>query len=245
MLENRAPLQRLTPVTDHGRLNDTIVTFPIYKAASLLFQNYESNVDHMCRILHIPTVRSQMKTSYLRLSQNESLEPGRAALLLSIFALSAFFYPPSENSDIATNEQESVSLSKALSICALDVLDYSRRNTSGTLEDIQAYILMAYITFHLDGFSARGRLLSSTAVAMVRELRLHCLDSSRNLAAEKNVKVRDMIDREVKRRVFWCIAMKDWYVAQQIDTIGANLLVGFRRPSPVHRKACTSFTHDN
>ncbi|KAI1371645.1 hypothetical protein F4677DRAFT_435290 [Hypoxylon crocopeplum] len=188
---------------------DTVI-FPPYRAALLLLQSYESNLDYMCRILHLETIRSLIKTIYLRINQGESAPPGQAALLLSIFALSAFFYEPFENSEVATTEQDAVHFSNVMSKGALDVLDYSRRNTSGTLEDVQAYILMSFVTFHLDGFSARGRILSTTAASLARDLRLHRLDAADEYPPENEPNVRVLIDREVKRRVFWSIASTDW-----------------------------------
>ncbi|KAI1774854.1 hypothetical protein F4818DRAFT_441679 [Hypoxylon cercidicola] len=193
--------------------NDTVVTFPVYRVAVLLFESYESRVNHMCRILHTPTVRSLIKTFYSRLSQREPVPLGQAALLLSLFALSAFFYHPFQGSEVATTEQEAVSLSKSLSKGALDVLDHSRRITSGALEDIQAYILMSFVTFHLDGFSARGRILSTAAASIARDLRLHRLDAADEQTAENEPSVRVLIDREIKRRVFWHIATSDWLYA--------------------------------
>ncbi len=178
------------------------MTFPVYRVAVLLFQSYESNVDHVCRILHIPIVRSLIKTFHLRLNQSEPNLPGQAALLLSIFALAAFFYPPSDNSEVAISEQNSVHLSKFLSKGALNVLDYSRRTSSGTLEGIQAYILMSFVTFHLDGFSARARLLSGVAASIAKDLRLHRLDADPEFPAEEETSVRVLVDREGKRSVF-------------------------------------------
>jgi hypothetical protein len=196
------------------------VTFPSYKIATLLFQSYESNVDHLCRILHVPTVRFLIKSIYLRANEGESILPGEAALLLSIFAMAAYFYQPFASSEVATTKGTAIELSKTLSRGALDVLDYSRRNTSGTLEDVQAYILMSFVTYHLDGFSARGRLLSTTATSIARELRLHQLDDGYDTSATKSESsARTLIDREVKRRTFWYIASTDWCVAVSFPTI--------------------------
>ncbi|KAF4633565.1 hypothetical protein G7Y89_g4544 [Cudoniella acicularis] len=198
-------------VFNGDRSKDTIVTFPVYKIATLLYQSYESNVNHLCHILHTPTVRSLIRTSYIRINQNESVLPGQAALLLSIFALAAYFYKPLHNSEVATTKQDAIHLSKILSRSALDVLDYSRRNTSGTLEDVQAYIFMSFVAYHLDGFSARGRILTTTAISIARELRLHRLDAdTESPTAENQTSVRFLIDREVKRRVFWHITSTDW-----------------------------------
>lgn len=177
--------------------------------ATQLFQNYETAVDQGCRILHIPTVRSLIKNFYLRMHQGDPVNLGHAALVLSILAISAYFYAPFENSKVATTQQDASSLSTVLCKAALDVLDHSRRNTSGCLEDIQANILMSFVTYHLDGFSARGRMLTTSATAIARDLRLHRLDDD-NSQNEKDVSVRELIDREVKRRVFWHIAATDW-----------------------------------
>lgn len=137
--------------------------------------------------------------------------PGQAALVLSLFALAAYFYQPFAHSEVATTEKDAHHLCKLLSRGALDVLDYSRRNTSGTLEDVQAYILMSLVTYHLDGFSARGRLLSTTALSIARELRLHQLDAENESSATENeTDPRSLVDREVKRRVFWHIVSTDW-----------------------------------
>ena len=160
--------------------------------------------------MHIPTIRSLINATYLRINQRETVLPGQAALLLSIFALAAFFYHPCDDSEVASTERDAIRLSKFWSKCALDVLDHSRRNTSGSLEDIQAYIIMSLAIHHLDGFSTRGRLLTTTATSLARDLRLHRLDAENESPAEKQTSARDLIDREVKRRVFWYIASTDW-----------------------------------
>lgn len=207
ILETQTSRQYPTPPSESYSANRTTVLLPLYREAILLLQNYESYVDHMCSISHIGYVRSLMKMFYLKVSQHESFPLGQAALLLSLFALSAFFYHAAENPELVASEQDAFHLSKALSKGALDVLDHSRRSTSGTLEDVQAYILMSYVVYHLDGFSARGRILSSTALAVARDLRLHRLDEH---PGEKEQDVRVLIDREIKRRVFWHVTAEDW-----------------------------------
>ena len=112
-----------------------------------------------------------------------------------------------------TTKEEAIYLSKIMSRGALDVLEYSRRNTSGSLEDVQATILMSYVAYHLDGFSARGRLLSTVAISIARELRLHRLDDDLDaLDIKTKESLRFRVDREIKRRVFWQLVSQDWYV---------------------------------
>jgi hypothetical protein len=136
ILESQIYLQHSTPVSEYDRPSATIVTFPVYRIAVLLFQSYESSTDHICRILHIPTIRSLIQTFYLLINQNESVPSSQAALLLSIFALAAFSYRSFDHSEVTTTEKDTVHLSKVLSKGALDVLDHSRRNTSGSWEYI-------------------------------------------------------------------------------------------------------------
>ncbi|KAJ3545166.1 hypothetical protein NM208_g2649 [Fusarium decemcellulare] len=193
-----------------GEDTTNTVIFPVYSAAALLLQSYEAKVDHVCRILHIPTIRSLMKALYLRISQEESVPPGRLAMFLSMFAISAFFYQPSHDSEVATTEHEAVTLSKFWAKCALDILDQSQRNASGTLEHIQACILMTYVTYHLDGFSARGRHLLTRAASIARDLRLHRLDANQGASSASQHNPRELIDLEMKRRVFWHLASTDW-----------------------------------
>ncbi|KAI0098933.1 hypothetical protein GGR51DRAFT_576799 [Nemania sp. FL0031] len=188
----------------------TVITLPTYKTAVMLFDCFEASVDYMCRILHLSTVKSLIKTSYIRVSRNESIPPGQAALLLSLFALSAFFYQHKGDMESVTIGNATTCLSKYWSRGALDVLEYSARNTSGTLEDIQALILMTYVTYHLDGFTARYRNLLALAVSMARDLGLHRLDADRSTSASKDSSLRDLIDHEVKRRVYWHLIASDW-----------------------------------
>lgn len=215
ILKTQTCLQYPNSVPGDGRPNDIIVTIPAYNIASLLFPSYESSVDHLCHILHIPTLWSLMKNFYLRISQSESVLPGQGALLLSILAIAAHFYQPFNNSEVATTKPDAIDLSKILSRGALTVLDFSRRNTLGTLEDVQATILMSFVAYHIDGLSARGRILLTSAVSIARELHLHRLDADNELSVPENeTGLRRSIDREVKRRVFWHIASTDWFVVE-------------------------------
>ncbi|KAI0875477.1 hypothetical protein GGS24DRAFT_489294 [Hypoxylon argillaceum] len=193
--------------TSTGR---TIITLPTYKTAVILFDCFEAEVDHMCRVLHLPAVRSLMKTFYIRINQNESILPSHAALLLSLFALSAFFYRPAGNAKVVTTDNVTTRLSRYWSRGALDVLEYSRRNTSGALEDIQGLILMSYVTYHLDGFSARYRYLLALAVSMARDLGLHRTDADDYATTDRSSSLRVLIDNEVKRRVYWHLVASDW-----------------------------------
>jgi hypothetical protein len=182
------------------------VAFPPFRVAMLLFDNFETTIDHMCCVLHNPTVRTFIRTNYLRIHQNEVVPPGQAALLLSIFSLSAFFYPVTTNSEVATTSLEATHLSKIWATAALDMLNNSQRHTSGNLEDVQAYIIMSFVTYHLDGFSARNRYVAAMAASVAKDLGLHRLDAN----SPDPLDLHAVISDRVKRRVFWHIVSTDW-----------------------------------
>jgi hypothetical protein len=162
--------------------------------------------------MHLPTVKAMMKSVYLRVNQTSHTQPGQVALLLSIFAIAAYFYHPLEHSGITATEDEADRLSKCLAKGALDVLDHSRRSSSGNMEDVQAYIIMSVLLQYLDGFSARARHMLASAALIARDLRLHRLDAgTEDRPVDLDVaSLRILIDREVKRRVMWYIASSDW-----------------------------------
>lgn len=194
----------------------------------------------------MPTVRSLLKTFYLRINQDESVLPGQAALLISIFAIGVYFYQPFDNSEVATTTQATTHLSKVFSVAALNALDYSRQSTSGTLEDAQAYILMSFVAYHLDGFSARGRLLLTAATSIARELRLHRLDANNEssvVGSETNIRL--LIDREVKRRVFWHIASTDWCVVPYCLTVAHTYIYARLLSTVSGPQEGTYFIHPN
>lgn len=191
-----------------------IVTVPTYRLATLLCQNYEANIDSMCRILHMPSLRTLTENFYLQLARDEAVAPEQAALLLSVLSLSAFFSPPLEVFERAVTEDTSACISKCLAHSTSDVLDYSRRYGRGTLEDIQAYIVMSFVAFHHDGYSSQGRLHMSAAMALSRNLGLHRTDADPE-SEESHYTPKIKLDRELRRRVFWYLASAEWYAASQ------------------------------
>jgi hypothetical protein len=152
-----------------------------------------------------------MKSLYLQLDQNESLSPSQAAMFLAMFSISAFFYHPCPDSHIAPTQQEAVNLSKFWARCALEVLGSRTTDATRSLDSIQAYILLSYTTFHVDGFSARSRQLHINALSIARELMMHRLDGSSDVPSIHQTP-RELIQMEVKRRVFWHLVATDWYV---------------------------------
>lgn len=191
--------------------NNYSIPLPLYNEALILLQAYEFTVDHVCKVLHIPTVRSLMATWYLALEEGQSVAKGQASLLLAVFALTTFFYHAPYHGQLIKSESDSTCVSRVFTKAALDVLDHCRRTGSGSLEEVQAYILVATVIFYTDGFSARGRALMSTAIATARDLHLHRLDTTDISVPDKRTGAQsDTVDLEIKRRVFWYLASTEW-----------------------------------
>lgn len=211
-------MQEILETQNNDRLNSTVVTFPIYGIATLLLQSYESNVDVLCHILHFPTLKSILRNLYLRVYQSEPISPSQAALLLSVFAAAAYYFQIDSNSEFATSQQDALRLSHIFSREALDVLDFSRRNSLSTLEEAQASLIMSFVTYHLHGSSAGCRFLLAAATSIATDLRLQRIDADDKTSASGNEEsIHSSINLEVKRRVFWHIATTDWY-----DSLLAN-----------------------
>ncbi|KAF7538736.1 hypothetical protein G7054_g2706 [Neopestalotiopsis clavispora] len=186
------------------------IVFPSYRVAVLLLDSYERSVDHICHVLHLPSTRAMMRTAYLRLGRQETIAPGQAAILLAVFAFSVYFYESSPASEVATREADAVALCRHWSKGAMDVLDYSQRHSAGSLEDVQACIIMSYVTYYLEGMSKKGRMLMASAISIARDLRLNRLDAEDGASGGKEDERGAVVGREVKRRIFWHLVTTDW-----------------------------------
>ncbi|KAI4603763.1 hypothetical protein KJ359_003583 [Pestalotiopsis sp. 9143b] len=207
------------------------IVFPGYSAAVLLIDNYERNVDHICHVLHLPSTRAMMRTAYLRLGRGETVESGQAAILLAVFAFSAYFYEAGPASEVAATERDAVALCRQWSRGAMDVLDYSQRHSSGSLEDVQACIIMSYVTYYLEGMSKKGRMLLASAVSIARDMRLNRLDAEGADVGKGKHSAQEVVDREVKRRIFWHLVTTDWL---QSTISGPQEGMYFIHPDHIH-----------
>lgn len=92
---------------------------------------------------------------------------------------------------------------------ALDLLVYSRRTTSGSIEDVQAAIIISFFVYNVRGFSAIFRSLHSAMITMARDLSLHTIDNPRREKPECSSEINFKED-ETRRRIWWHIASVDW-----------------------------------
>ncbi|KAE8134360.1 hypothetical protein BDV38DRAFT_273692 [Aspergillus pseudotamarii] len=178
------------------------VWLPLKNEAAWLLKRYGEDVTYLHHILHLPSVRQQMEDLYKQLSLGLPIEPCHVALILSIFASTAYTLTPLTGGDaVFTNEQTAVKCAFLWSKMALDVLEHSSRSTPGSIEDIQATIILSFVIFNFEGFTMRFRALSASALTMARDLSLHRLDARPDRLPDPHAPLDSDIGREIKRRL--------------------------------------------
>ncbi|KAB8269075.1 hypothetical protein BDV30DRAFT_230164 [Aspergillus minisclerotigenes] len=178
------------------------VWLPPKNEATWLLKRYAEDVTYLHHILHLPSVRQQMEDLYKQLSLGLRIEPCHVALILSIFASTAYTLTPLTGGDaVFTNEQTAVKCAFLWSKMALDVLEHSSRSTPGSIEDIQATIILSFVIFNFEGFTMRFRALSASALTMARDLSLHRLDARPDRLPGPHAPLDSDIGREIKRRL--------------------------------------------
>ncbi|KAB8239309.1 Zn(II)2Cys6 transcription factor [Aspergillus alliaceus] len=157
-----------------------------YSLASWLLERYTEYIAYIHYVVHIPSSRLLLEDAYKQLSLGSSPEPGHVALLLSIFASTAYMLEAKAADSLFLNQANAVSCS---------------------IEDVQAAIILSFIIFNIEGFSSRFRTTSSSALIMARDLSLHRIDADTFRDNEDPVQI------EIKRRIWWHMAATDWLLS--------------------------------
>ena len=188
------------------------VRLPLKEEASALLEEYVNGVDFIHPIVHIPSVRSLLKDLYTRLDQGVEVKSSHVALILSMFASTVYLWSVQENHGYDfTSVQDSTTMSIRWLKSALDTLDHSHRSNTASLEDIQATVILGFLIYNIEGWSAKCRSMFASALTLARELSLHKLDSPIQRRANGSA-VDGPVDAEIKRRLWWHIAATDWWV---------------------------------
>lgn len=94
--------------------------------------------------------------------------------------------------------------------CALDLLTHTERVLPSTLEDTQSSIILIFLDYSLEGFSSRARSVLIRALQWARDQGMHKIDATASLSGDGVEDKAIMIDREIKRRVWWHLSASDW-----------------------------------
>ncbi|KIX07653.1 uncharacterized protein Z518_02306 [Rhinocladiella mackenziei CBS 650.93] len=208
---NYGIFQNVPDQLSHCRPATKWYSLPRKEEAVLLMDHYVKYLDGLQHVVYIPTVRRIMDSIYANLEKGLPVIHSHVALLLSIFASSSMF---SSHFDGGTRFQFSPSDASQASLfwanAALEVLEFSRRTASRRLEDVQTTIILAFLLYHIEGFSTRSRCLFANAITTARDLSLHKLDARPGQIPGSRCQP-DHLETEISRRVWWHVVATDWY----------------------------------
>ncbi|KAH8432485.1 Zn(II)2Cys6 transcription factor [Aspergillus melleus] len=182
--------------------------------ARRLLDKYIRDVTFIHHVIHVPTVRALVDGIYEDVDSQKQPKPHHVVLLYGIIASSIYSWTE-QDADLpfCRNGEEATEKSALWVKSALDLLDYLRRASSQSLEEIQAIIIASFVVCHLEGPSARYRDLITSAITMARELGLHKIDipNDTDVTDEHS---RDPVEAEASRRAWWYLVSTDWMFSQ-------------------------------
>lgn len=160
----------------------------------------------------IESTRAMIDRVYAQVHAQRKVDPGSLSLILTLCANIGFFWTiGSHGTNFFHDKQIARKVSTQWTKHALVAMEQSRIATSTTsLETIQASILLMFLLYHMEGFTFRVRMMHAAAVTMARDLGLHKTDMhDRPPPTDQS----DVIDREVRRMLWWHLASTDWTLA--------------------------------
>ncbi|KAK3710303.1 hypothetical protein LTR37_010369 [Vermiconidia calcicola] len=177
-----------------------------------IFGSYMEQFDPVQHLVHGPTVKRNLTHFYTQLQQGEPVEPNRSVLPLTVFASAAAFWGLGQcSSSLFSSSQVAASVAISWLRTAMDVLEHVRRSASASLETVQASIIAIFLIYNIEGLSPKVRALAYSALCTAKDLKLHRTDDpSCMLQAASQAEV---VDLEVRRRVWWHLASTDWSLA--------------------------------
>ncbi|KAH8892748.1 hypothetical protein GQ53DRAFT_840598 [Thozetella sp. PMI_491] len=185
------------------------ITIPPKAETDVLLEKFVQDIEFICPIIHVPSLRATIDKLYEQLSANVC-PAGPVSLLLGIIATVAQHWLQSDTEkrgvfkSTADANYQVVLWAKA----TLDVVDNCRRVTPVSLENVQALMLVSCVICNLEGISPKFRSVFSVTISIARELGLHFTDrqEGRALAWQR----ADPYRVEFGRRVWWHLTASDW-----------------------------------
>ncbi|KAI7787372.1 hypothetical protein LA080_016447 [Diaporthe eres] len=200
------------------------IDIPSREDALALFKDYLDNTDfHVVNFIHYPTVQAMIHKLYTQLRQGEKVNLASVAFVLSFCAACAFFwdqeFPCGFN---FLSEENAAACSQVWRASAFDLLDQSQRAALNSLDVIIGRLILADLTYNMEGTSSRFRYIQSGARAAAYEMGLHLIDLPGHEDRDTS------LHREMKRRVWWYLASTDWLLGAMGGPSGRTYTVNPR-----------------
>jgi len=167
-----------------------------------LFQYYDNYLDYLYHIVLPDRVEEQINAIYQAIENQEPLNLGHLALLFSIIASSLFLQLSIESSVHAE------ACSREYTFLTGAALIQSNYSAYPTIEGLQATLIVAHNLSNTNCHpSVRALFVHGAIVSQAKSLMLHCIDSPQ---FERKANGADMMEVELKRRLWWDLASYDW-----------------------------------
>ncbi|OQD81270.1 hypothetical protein PENANT_c028G10021 [Penicillium antarcticum] len=201
------------PVVSQASPPAKCIWLPLYEEASIIIEKYIEEITYLHHVAHTPSLRVLVEKLYGDLRESKPVEIGQVSLLLGILASTTTFWTEHDmQNEIFSSVEEANGQSIRWMKLALEVIEYSRFKHTESLEDVQAMIILIFVTTNLVGIASQSRYIVNMAISVARELSLHRIDHANN----RNVDVPppDSARAEISRRVWWYIVATDWQMSQ-------------------------------
>jgi hypothetical protein len=218
------------------------IWLPLQEEAQIIVEKYILELTHLHHVVHTPSLRTMLNDLYGCLKESKPLQIGQVSLLLAVLSITTTFWNENDmRHSMFPSTQEAHLQSTQWMKLAMEVLEYSRYKHLESLEDVQAMIILIFVTMNLVGIASQARQIISTAIFVARELSLHRIDHPDN--SDFDVPPPSSARAEVCRRVWWYLVATDWQVLLMLFyTIYAHSVTGrrhsYRDLRRVHTQSC-------
>ncbi|KAJ5748751.1 uncharacterized protein N7511_010447 [Penicillium nucicola] len=210
------PIQKalkLTPAVSQSAPRTKCIWLPLYEETLVIIEKYIREITYLHHVAHTPSLRALIEKLYSDIRDSRPVEIGQVSLLLGILASTTTFWTEHDmHIDFFPSVEEANGQSIQWMRLALEVIEYSRSKHTESLEDVQAMIILIFVTTNLVGIASQARYLVSMAISMARELSLHRIDHPHNRSLD--IPPRDSARAEIGRRVWWYVVATDWQMSQ-------------------------------
>ncbi|KAF1968142.1 hypothetical protein BU23DRAFT_515271 [Bimuria novae-zelandiae CBS 107.79] len=198
---------------------------PEYSEAKILLQKFIRDVEHVHHIVLTQRLPVTLDRAYSSLTQQGQVKSGDMILLLSIFAAAMHSWTPDDcrTSELFATCAEPHRRSALWVKASEDLLDIAHRTTRISIEGIQGFIIITFIAASYKGFSRRCWFLMNNALALAREIGLHCIDHPSNADSANTA------EAEVGRRVWWYLVASDWAMATKYNGLARGTYTCHKR----------------
>jgi len=176
---------------------------PPIQLARLLFQHYVQTADSLHREIHIPSTQELLETTYAQLVASLPVSTETLVLFCSIFASSSFYVCHKHSHQVRRELKDARELHPVWKRIALESVMGHDAAASLTLTSLQSISIMMYLTWDSEGQSTTFHTLRNLAHTKAIQMKLHRLDEDM---------ATDVVQAELKRRLWWHLAATDWCV---------------------------------